>query len=783
MAVNALAHRNYRAEREITGKVSRLYHSSERFSAGILQADDGPIMDRDCRFSVPALLQIDEQVTLTGAWVNDNKYGWQFKATAVQYPMPEATVDGLASYLSNNPAFHGIGPTKARLIADAFGESFDEVLRRDPESVAKLGKLTQVQVETLQREWTARADLNAISSWLAGFGLTHGQIKKIATRYGNKAKSVLENNPYILYTNISGFGFGRTDEIALKMGIPKNHPGRIQACLCHLVQSEANEGGHTWILRKDLIKAAVAKLALDDLNSERLVRSELKGLCENNKMLIGVENADTGEVRIALRALHKMETDIREWLLTARSFATSYNCLSDVAIGNLIDQAASYKAAKLPSSSQRAAVEMVMKNQISVITGSAGTGKSLTIALIKKLYEESGRKVLMCAPTGKAAKRISEHCDGAYASTIHKLLGYNPAGYYEKDESSDNEWTHDPTNNWKFNVDNQLPADLVIVDEVSMADVALLWRLMSAIDFSRTQLLLVGDHEQLPPIGPGNVLRDILTCKLAPVALLTVCFRSSGDLKANCNALLSGHLTRTTSARLENGRREWWMVDSMEDPDLLISQLCNLFSSRLPQWGFHPLNGCIIISPYNKGKLGVIRLNREMQRLWQKHQYGVELPAVTEAEWDKRPRMLAGDKIIQTKNDYKLGPDGTMNGTIGVITAITSNGSRNSSKRYIIQFEDQKEPVEVEIGSEQESNLSLAYAITIHKAQGSEWECVIAVIHRAHTFMLTRNLIYTAATRARKTTILIGDKLGLRRAVRTVKSMNRRTWLSLGKEG
>lgn len=758
----AFLSRDYKNENEITGKVSHLYHASERFSAGVIQATDGPIIERDCRFSVPAMLRIDETVTLSGAWIKDNKYGMQFKATSVNYPMPDATVDGLANYLADNPAFHGIGPTKARLIADAFGDGFDNIIRTDPETVARLGKLTQPQVEALQHEWTSRADVNAISSWLAGFGLTHSQIKKIAERYGNQAKPILEANPYILCDEVAGFGFGRTDEIALKMNVPKDHPGRIRACLQYLVQNEADEGGHTWMLRKDLVREATAKLAFDTLDAERLIRKQLAELCEGGEStLVSVEDDKTGIVRIALRALYHLEMAIGQWLREAASLSTPFWLFADDVLADMIAQAASSTGAT-PSGSQRAAVEMVLRNRISVISGGAGTGKSYTIALIYRLYSDAEWQVGLCAPTGKAARRMSQLAAGATASTIHRLLGYNPA-----------------ENNWKYNDTKKLPYDLVIVDEASMCDVALLWRLMSAIDFTRTQLLFVGDHNQLPPVGVGNVLRDVLAHRLAPQALLTQCFRNAGMLKQNCNLLLEGKLAKTTPV-LPAGGREWFLIDSLEDADALIAQLRNLVAVHLPRWGYHPLQDCIILTPYNKGKLGVNRLNRELQRLWQRQTYNVDLPTVTEGDWDKKPRMLVGDKIMQVKNDYKLGAEGgVMNGTMGVVTSITTTTRESAKRSYVIQFEDQAAPVEIEMGSERENNVALAYAVTTHKSQGSEWPCAIAIVHRAHTYMLDRCLVYTAATRARRTTILLGDKLGFRRAVRTVRSMERRTWLSL----
>jgi exodeoxyribonuclease V alpha subunit len=751
--------RDYKAEKSLSGKVTHLYHSSETFSAGIISDPAGSLLDKDCRFKAPCRLQIGETVTLHGVWGEDKKWGWQFAAKIVEYPMPDPaeSADGLANYLANNPAFKGLGPAKAKLIADAFGSDFDTVIRNDTERVALVGKITLEQADDLRSQWILRADTNAISAWLAGFGLTHGQVKKIAERYGNRARQVLTEDPYILCTEVSGFGFARTDEIALKMGIAKDHPGRIRACLRDLVENECEQGGHTYIDRKQLMKLAVAKLAFDTLEANGLISDQLDSLCvAGHGELVSVVVDDFAGTFIAPRYLYNRETDLIRWFGEANSNLPDYD---ESAAGTLTD-AVLTSARQMPSAAQREAIQMVLRSRVSILSGGAGTGKSFTVAAIYRIFARQSKSVALAAPTGKAARRMMQLAEGAYAKTIHRLLGYNPV------------------QGWEFNENNKLPQDLIIIDEVSMCDVTLLWRLFSAIDLQRTQVLLVGDHNQLPPIGPGNVLRDVLAAGILPYHILTECIRAAGELKINCNALLHGDINPTTDV-LAGGGREWRLVDNLEDPEYVIDALRRLMSTKFAEWGFDPISECQIITPYNKGKLGVARINAEMQRIWQKQSYGVELPEVP-SDAEPRLRIYAGDKVMQIKNDYQLG-GGVMNGTQGIVTAIDRDGA-DGKGAMIIQFDDRDlgDVVEIEIGSDAAANIVLAYACTIHKTQGSEYQCVVAVIHRTHAYMLSRNLIYTAATRAKKTAILVGDKVGMRRAARTTTPMERRTWMSLG---
>lgn len=741
-------------ETQLTGKITYLYYSSDSFSAGIIRADHGPVWDRECKFAIRANVRLNEDVILTGKWGSHPKYGEQFQAESLSYPMPEISDStGLAEYLADNPAFANIGPAKAKLIADYFGSDFDKAIREEPELVARIGKLSDATVNTLQEQWILRADLNSISTWLAGYGLTHNQIRRIAEKYGNRAKQVLTDNPYILCDEIDGFGFTRTDEIAMKLGIPKDHAGRIRTCLCYEVRTDSEAGGHTYIPKSELVRRATGKLACDTLDQDAEVRRLLDRICADGAPLVCV-----GE-NVALSFLYEREMEIAEILL--RAGKEKVNLCSFENLPNL-------------SELQNMAVRMALTSRLSVLTGGAGTGKSSCISSIYRTCKMANLNIALAAPTGKAAKLLASRTGDASACTLHRLLAYNPG-----------------QGGFTFNSANKLPHDIVIIDEVSMCDISILHALLTAINWDRTTVLFVGDHNQLPPIGTGNVLRDILDHRLVPITILDKCFRQAGVLRYNCNSILTGVLPRSSTAIPgTNSRREWHVQDSFEDPERLLDAIRYLYITYLEKWGYEPLTDCQIITPQNKGPLGVNRLNLELQKLWQELRYGRSLPSITPSDYDKRaPQFYPGDKVMQIKNDYQLD---IMNGTIGYVDAVRTEKSENGKQTvYSICFEDSAsakdnalgEPVEITAGSDQARNVVLAYACTIHKVQGSEYPCVISIIHKAHTYTLSRNLIYTAATRARETAIIIGDRLGMRRGLANTTVANRRTWLSLSSQG
>jgi exodeoxyribonuclease V alpha subunit len=389
---------------------------------------------------------------------------------------------------------------------------------------------------------------------------------------------------------------------------------------------------------------------------------------------------------------------------------------------------------------------VALRHGQALISGGAGSGKTFTVAAIARIYEQRGKTVLLAAPTGKAAKRL-EQVVGREALTIHRLLEFDG-----EDFARDR--------------DDPLTADVVVVDEVSMLDVPLAWRLYDALRLGRTALVLVGDHNQLPPVGPGNVLRDLIERRPMPTVVLDHVVRQAGVLKENSIAVLSGEV-RKTAPEMPNGRRPWYVVDQFTDALAVRRFVLELFENVLAdRLRFDLLADVQLLTPQKKGPLGVRELNVLLQRLLQRKLWGVEAPDAPEG---RRPELLLHDKVIQTRNNYRLG---VMNGAIGYVTDL---GRRRGELR--VRFEQGE--VEIAADTGDASDLELAYALTIHKVQGSEFPCAVVLIHKAHSFMHHRNLFYTGVTRAQEVAVVIGDRWGLRNCAQKEQVERRKTFLSV----
>jgi exodeoxyribonuclease V alpha subunit len=395
---------------------------------------------------------------------------------------------------------------------------------------------------------------------------------------------------------------------------------------------------------------------------------------------------------------------------------------------------------------QRRALFAAARHNLVLVSGGAGSGKTFTVAAITRLYEQRGLEVMLAAPTGKAAKRI-EQVVGREALTLHRLLGFNGKVFTAGPEAP-------------------IRADVVVVDEVSMVDVPLAWQLFRAVDLEKTCVVLVGDHNQLPPVGPGNLLRDLIERQPIPTVILDQVVRQAGVLKENSIAVLGGEVRRT-AAEGPDGRPPWIVVHRLSDVLEAQRYVLELFESVLVErLRFDLLADVQLLTPTRKGPLGVDALNALLQRLVQKKLWRVD---VAPPRPGRRPEFLLHDRVIQNRNNYELE---VMNGAIGIVTAV---GSRRGELR--VRFDDR----EVELTPENEGtkDLSLAYALTIHKAQGSEFPCAVVVIHKAHSFMHHRNLFYTGVTRARQVAIVVGDLWGMRNCAAKEQVERRKTFLSV----
>jgi len=708
---------------KISGTVHRTYFASPKFSAGVLETDAGERV----RFRGPFCANEGDLVTLIGRWKDDPKYGLQFAADSLSYELPD-NAEGLIQYLAKHPAFVGVGAATARKIVAhaASAAHLDRLIRQDIDELRRQLRIPRATLESLREAWIAHSADNEVRSYLAGFGLTHHQMETLLQTFGNAVVGVLRADPYQLIRYVKGYGFKKVDKIARAMGTPKDHSGRVEAGLLYVVSEELSSG-HTWTAGADLLDKANDLLLLDTLDSRDVIRASADGLLRDGQ-LVADGNAVTTPQCLETEQYIQSVFDLYRWKEHPLSgFRQQLAGLKD-------KQAEAYQAA--------------LRYGIVVISGGAGTGKTYVLARLSKTFQEAGLRVALCSPTGKAAKRIEESLRAQgldlEAKTIHRLLEYDGHQFHRESLS----WPRQ-TDDGEDDPDADPPYDVVVVDEVSMVDVALMAELLMRIDFTRTRLILVGDHNQLPPVGPGNVLRDVIQHQLVPTVILDEVVRQAGMLKTNSTAVLSQVIAPTAV-----DDPAWTVVDVFQDPQQIQVYLRELVLEKIPsRLQLDPIDDVQIITPTHIGPLGTKAINQMMQRL---------------LHGEVERKFTVGDKVIQTVNDYDLG---VMNGTIGRVIEI--DPARGGG--YFINFDGCGER---QIKDEQVLNVQLAYALTAHKAQGSEFPCVVVLCHKSHYFA-DRNWLYTAVTRASHYCILMGDRWGLRNAVKKNNTIRRRTFLDL----
>ena len=708
---------------KISGTVDRTYFTSPKFSAGVLVSNAG---DR-VRFRGPFCANEGDMVTMIGQWKVDRKYGPQFAADSLSYELPTST-EGLIQDLAKHPAFVGIGEVTARKIVAhaASAAHLDRLIRQDIDELHRELRIRKSTLESLREAWIAHSADNEVRSYLASFGLTHHQMETLLQTFGNSVVGVLRADPYQLIRYVKGYGFKKVDKIARAMGTPKDHRGRIEAGLLFVVNDELSSG-HTWTAGADLLDKANNLLLLDTLDSRDVIRAAAERLLQEG-LLVADGNAVTTARCLETEQFIQTVFDLQGW--DERPLAGVR-----LQLAGLKDrQADAYRAA--------------LRYCISVISGGAGTGKTYVLARLAKTFQDAGLRVALCSPTGKAAKRIEESLRAQgldlEAKTIHRLLEYDGHEFHRESLSAPSDR---PNGGGQPNTDSGY--DVVIMDEMSMTDVSLMAELLRRIDFSKTRLILVGDHNQLPPVGPGNVLRDVIQHNLVPTVILDEVVRQAGVLKTNSMAVLSGTIAPTAV-----DDPAWSVVDVFQDPQQIQVYLRELVLQKIPdRLRLDPINDVQIITPTHIGPLGTKAINQMMQRL---------------LHGEVARKFAVADKVIQTVNDYGLG---VMNGTIGRVVEIESGPGGG----YWIDFDGCGAR---HIKDEQVLNVQLAYALTAHKAQGSEFPCVVVLCHKSHYFA-DRNWLYTAVTRAARYCIVMGDRWGLRNAVKKNNTIRRRTFLNL----
>lgn len=632
-----------------------------------------------------------------GSW-EKSEWGFQFKASSVKLSLP-ASADGIYKYLASG-AIKGVGKTWARKLVDAFGDRTFDVLENHPEELEKLPKLGAKRIEALTKDASSAREEREIMSFLQGHQISTAVARKIYEIYGKQAVPKLRENPYRLSADIFGVGFLTTDKFALALGVGPDSPFRVRAGLHHILSEASGLGS--------------CGLPVSELLTRNL---ELLGPSVDEAMVrIGVADALTGKelvkakVRgvdcVFLPRLYRAEQDIARHI---RNRVMQTPLMSEAEASRRIAEAEAICKIKL-GVEQRAAVTQALRYNICVITGGPGRGKTACIKVLVVAAKRNEEVVVQAAPTGKAAKRLAEST-GHLAQTLHMTLGAGPKG-------------------WKFNAENPLEADLVIVDEFSMVDVVMAATLFAALK-PETRLVLVGDRDQLPSVGPGRVFSDLVLSKALPIGLLQQTFRQAeGSL-----IIAAADCVNKGEAPPDGAWNDYIFINKKEAEDVVTAVVETVRSAKF--LGFDPKTEVQVLSPMRKGPVGVQRLNELIRELL--------TPAGPEFKVNGFKSFRKGDKVIQTKNNRALR---IMNGDIGYVTSFTED-------TLAVEFDGVGQ---VNFQKKDATELELAYCITVHKSQGAEAPMVVMPVCTSHFIMMQRNLLYTGMTRAKKRLVLVGQR-------------------------
>ncbi len=657
-----------------------------------------------------------EELRLTGKYVTHPKFGAQFRAEACERKLP-ATETAILKYLSSG-VIKGIGPTLAKRMVEEFGDKTLEVIENTPEDLVKVKGMSAKKADEISQEFRRIFGIRALMIFLAGYGVSPSVAVSAWKRWGQFAVEQIKANPYILCTQGIDLEFSKAEEMAAKLEIPKDSPGRIRAGICYILTHNAFNG-HT-CLPEDRLKETAVKL-LDV--GEEVFDDNLSAACDDDELCVYDKD---GRSFVFLQDFFRAE----QYISTRLSVMN--DCFKDTGTdySKLIDIEEKTKIITY-ADKQREAISLALSKGFLILTGGPGTGKTTTLKAIISLYEQRGMKVMITAPTGRAAKRIAD-LTGYPAKTIHRLL----------------EVMYDKSGQLKFKHNEQDPVscDVMIIDEMSMVDTLLFESLLRALKLS-CRLIMVGDSDQLPSVGAGNILKDMIDSGRLTVVALNEIFRQAQQscIITNAHKIVNGE-----EPDLSRKDSDFFFMQRLdaEGAAVTVTELC---SRRLPDaYGYSPLDDIQVLCPSRKGILGSVEMNKMLQRVLNPPKK--ELSEVKGILFTFRD----GDKVMQTKNNYDIvwkkdGENGTgiFNGDIGIIVKV-----KRGEGTVVIDFEGRI----AEYSLEMLEQLELAYAITVHKSQGSEFTAVIIPLLGGFDKLYYRNLLYTAVTRAKKMLIIVGSK-------------------------
>jgi exodeoxyribonuclease V alpha subunit len=707
----------------LAGLVERVTFHSQESGFCVLRLKARGHRDLITTVGHAAMISAGEWVTASGVWINDRTHGLQFKAQFLRTSAP-SSIEGIEKYLGSG-MIRGIGPVYAKRLVKMFGKDVFDIIEATPERLREVDGIGPKRADKITAGWADQKVIREIMVFLHQHGVGTARAVRIFKTYGTDAVQVMSENPYQLAKDIRGIGFRTADMIAEKLGIEKTAMIRVRAGISFAL-SEAMGNGHCGLPRADLIGLAGKLLEVPTDLIDSALREEL---ADETVTADTVGDADC----IFLTGLYRAERSIAEHLKRVQRGALPWPVIDADKALPWIEQ----KTGLILARSQAEAIRTALQSKTMVITGGPGVGKTTIVNSILRILAAKSVKLLLCAPTGRAAKRMTE-ATGMEAKTIHRLLEFDPKAFgFKRDE------------------ENPLDCELLVIDESSMVDVTLMQSLLKAVP-SNAALLIVGDIDQLPSVGPGQVLADIIGSGAVPVMRLMEVFRQAAQSKiiTTAHAINAGRMPDLTPPE---GDADFYFVPAA-DPEQAVERIVELVSKRIPKrFGFDPIKDIQVLCPMNRGGVGARSLN-------------IELQAALNPAGDKKVERFGwtfapGDKVMQIENDYDKE---VYNGDIGMIKDIDMDEGE-----VAVDFEGRI----VSFVFGELDTLVPAYAATIHKSQGSEYPAVVIPVMTQHYAMLQRNLIYTGVTRGKKLVVLVGQKKAVAISVKNVSG--RRRWSKL----
>jgi exodeoxyribonuclease V alpha subunit len=711
------------AQEVLAGLVERVtFHNSDNGFC-VLRAKARGHRDLVTVIGHAAMISAGEWITASGEWVNDHTHGQQFKARFMRTSAP-TSIDGIEKYLGSG-MIRGIGPVYAKKMVQAFGDKVFDVIEAEPERLREVTGIGEFRAKRITDAWAEQKIIREIMVFLHSNGVGTARAVRIYKTYGSDAVQVMSENPYRLARDIRGIGFKTADAIAMKLGIEKTAMIRVRAGISYAL-TQAMDDGHCGLPTAELVPLAVDLLEI----SQQLVQTALDLELSEGTVIA----ASVGETPcVFLGGLYRAEQGIAERLRTLANGKLPWPFIDADKALPWVEQKTGLSLAE----SQVAAIRLALQSKILVITGGPGVGKTTIVNSILRILSAKGVNLLLCAPTGRAAKRMTE-ATGFEAKTIHRLLEVDPKA-----------------GGFKRNAENPLECNLLVVDETSMVDVMLMQALMKAAP-DNAAILIVGDIDQLPSVGPGQVLADIISSDAVAVVRLTEVFRQA----AQSRIITTAHKINQgliPDLNKPEGDSDFYFVQA-DDPETAVQRIINLVQTRIPQrFGLDPIRDIQVLCPMNRGGVGARSLNVELQKALN--------PAgdrkVERFGWTFAP----GDKVMQIENDYDKE---VYNGDIGYIDDVDPDTSELTAS-----FDGRA----VVYGFGELDTLVPAFAATIHKSQGSEYPAIVIPVLTQHYTMLQRNLLYTGVTRGKRLVVLVGQKKAVAIAVKNVSG--RRRWSKL----